>query len=94
MNNPYLTKAKIVGRGDTLIRREEVLRRTGLPKSTLYTAIAEGTFPAPVPISERSRAWVEQEVDDWIAARIAARLQPPIGWGCHAPKMKDSGVSK
>jgi hypothetical protein len=31
-----------------------------------------------VPIGERAVAWVEEEVDAWIAARIAARdARPP-----------------
>jgi predicted DNA-binding transcriptional regulator AlpA len=32
-----------------------------------------GEFPAPVSISDRRIAWIESEVDDWIAARIAKR---------------------
>jgi len=34
-----------------------------------------GKFPAPVPLSEARIAWLEAEVDDWIAARAADRTQ-------------------
>lgn len=56
-----------------LIRRPAVLDRTGLKTSALYEKMAAGDFPKPVTISARSVGWVEQEVDDWIRARIAAR---------------------
>jgi prophage regulatory protein len=57
----------------SFIRLEQVKARTGLSRSTLYAYIREGRFPAPVAISERCVAWVEGEIDGWIAERIAAR---------------------
>jgi prophage regulatory protein len=32
-----------------------------------------GTFPRPIQISDRSIAWIEEEVDAWLAARAAER---------------------
>jgi prophage regulatory protein len=55
-----------------LIRLEAVKARTGLSRSTLYAYMREGRFPQPVAISERCVAWIEAEIDAWIAARIAA----------------------
>ncbi len=57
----------------TLIRLEQVKARTGLSRSTIYAYIQEKRFPAPVAISERCVAWVEGEIDGWIAERIASR---------------------
>jgi prophage regulatory protein len=57
-----------------LIRLEQVKARTGLSRSTLYTYIRDGRFPSPVSISDRCVAWVEGEIDAWIAERIASRL--------------------
>ena len=57
----------------SFIRLEQVKARTGLSRSTLYAYIREGRFPAPVAISERCVAWVEGEIDGWIAERIASR---------------------
>jgi predicted DNA-binding transcriptional regulator AlpA len=34
---------------------------------------AKGEFPQRVQLSERAVGWVEAEIDDWCAARIAAR---------------------
>lgn len=56
-----------------LIRLDQVKARTGLSRSTLYAYINEGRFPRPVTISDRCVAWVESEIDTWIAERIASR---------------------
>lgn len=52
-----------------LILRREVERRTGLPTSTLYEMLRKGTFPQPVRLTPRLIAFVESEVDEWIASR-------------------------
>lgn len=54
-----------------LIRLEAVKARTCLSRSTIYAYMREGRFPQPIAISERCVAWVEAEVDAWIAERIA-----------------------
>jgi prophage regulatory protein len=32
-----------------------------------------GEAPTPVPISDRRVAWIESEIDEWLASRAAAR---------------------
>ena len=63
---------------ETIIRRREVLARTGLSKSTLYSFIKKGEFPAPLSLGGKAVCWAESEVDAWIAARVNAprRLGP------------------
>ena len=56
-----------------IIRLKEVIDCTGLGRSTIYKYIAEGSFPKPVSLGDRSVGWVESEVHDWILARIEAR---------------------
>jgi prophage regulatory protein len=55
----------------TLLRLRQVTARTGMSRSTIYSYIKDGRFPAPVTISERCVAWVETEIDRWIEDRIA-----------------------
>lgn len=57
-----------------LIRRPEVLRITGLKKSTLYALMGldDDPFPPNYPISERGRAWIKSEVLDWCEKRRKA----------------------
>ncbi|MBS7540437.1 AlpA family phage regulatory protein [Ancylobacter lacus] len=33
----------------------------------------EGRFPEPIALSDRCVAWIESEIDAWIAERIAGR---------------------
>ena len=63
------------------IRRSEVLRITGLRKSTLYSLMkrAEDPFPPNYPTSQRGRAWIRAEVLQWCERRReAARIPTPI----------------
>lgn len=59
--------------GHRLLRRPEVELKTGKSRAAIYEPIRAGTFPAPVPIGSNSVAWLEAEVDQWIAARIDER---------------------
>ncbi|RQR72268.1 AlpA family transcriptional regulator [Burkholderia sp. Bp9012] len=57
-----------------LIKRDQVLERTGLSNTVMYELIAQDRFPKPVkPTGGRTSAWVEDEVDAFIASCIAAR---------------------
>ena len=55
-----------------IVRFKEVSLRTGLKHTWIYNQIKAGKFPAPIELGERARGWIESEIDDWIAARIAA----------------------
>lgn len=54
-----------------LIRRKDVQTKTGLGASSIYAMMKNGEFPQCLNISERRVAWIESEVDAWIANRIA-----------------------
>ncbi len=55
-----------------LLRRDEVMKKVGICKSTLYKLIRESGFPQPVRVGASS-TWVESEVDAWITARVQLR---------------------
>ena len=56
-----------------MLRIRVVCEMTGLSRSSIYQLEADGNFPKRVAISERAVAWVQSEVHEWLAARIAAR---------------------
>ena len=60
---------------ERIIRRNTVLARTGLSRSTLYRKIAEGTFPAQLKISVHGAGWHDSAVDRWIADPAAYRAE-------------------
>jgi prophage regulatory protein len=51
---------------DRMLRLPEVLKRTGLSRSTLYRKVDAGTFPHQIPISTRCAAWRQSAVEDWL----------------------------
>ena len=55
------------------IRLPEVISRTGYKRTSIYEKISEGTFPAPINLGPRAVAWVSEEIDKWMDARIAER---------------------
>lgn len=57
---------------ESFLRLPEVMKRTGLHRSTIYSRIADDNFPKPVAIGARAVAWVESEVAAWIDQRIQA----------------------
>lgn len=58
-----------------LLRLPEVMARTGLSRSVVYQAVADGRFPKPVKIAPRAVAWVDEEIDAWIRQRVEERGQ-------------------
>lgn len=54
------------------IRKSEVKRRTTLSNTQLHVKIKKGEFPAPGYASERVPIWDSDQVDSWVAARLAA----------------------
>ncbi|PWY47926.1 MULTISPECIES: helix-turn-helix transcriptional regulator [Achromobacter] len=57
------------------LRRQTVEELTGLSRSSIYHAIAEGHFPKPVAVGTKAVRWISSEIDEWMLARISARTQ-------------------
>ncbi|MBZ6065291.1 AlpA family transcriptional regulator [Aeromonas schubertii] len=56
------------------IRVREVIQKTGLSKSSIYDLMAQGRFPKTVRLGgARAVAFIESEIDTWMAERVAAR---------------------
>jgi prophage regulatory protein len=67
------TSAKVSGR--RLLSYPQLKTEKGIvwSRQWLWTQIAAGNFPKPVCVGAMTRGFVESEIDDWIAARIAER---------------------
>jgi prophage regulatory protein len=57
---------------DSILRLPAVKTRTGLSRSTIYLRVSQGTFPRPVSLGGRAVGWVEEEIQSWLAEKIAA----------------------
>lgn len=47
------------------IRLKEVLAICGMSRTSVYEAIKERKFPAPIRLYGRSTAWIKSEVQQW-----------------------------
>ncbi len=54
----------------TICRLPEVMARTGLSRSTIYDLISKDKFQSQISLAPRAVGWVENEITDWIEARI------------------------
>jgi prophage regulatory protein len=54
---------------EQFLRLPAVIERTGRSKTAIYT---DPTFPKPIKISKMSSAWLESEVNEWMAERVKA----------------------
>ena len=52
-----------------VLRLPDVLRATGLGRSTIYRMVAERTFPAPVKLAKRAVGWRHDDVRQWTIGR-------------------------
>jgi prophage regulatory protein len=53
-----------------LLRLPDVMRLTGLSRSTIYHLASTLDFPKPVKLGNRVSAWVACEVTEWIDCRV------------------------
>ncbi|WP_323897580.1 helix-turn-helix transcriptional regulator [Aeromonas allosaccharophila] len=54
------------------IRMKETCHKTGLSKSSIYDLMNAGAFPKTIKLGGRSVAFVEAEVNAWMAERLTA----------------------
>lgn len=58
---------------ERFLRLTDVIKRTGLSRSSIYQNIADGNFPTNISLGARSVAWLESEIDAWMQTRINQR---------------------
>lgn len=68
-----LIQEALANKRETLLRKHEVLRMTGLSNSTFYNRIKEGILPQGVPMGPRLKGWPASEIDAYIQSCIAKR---------------------
>ena len=56
-----------------LIRIKEVMEITGMSRTSIYDMSHDGRFPKFVRLSQRSSAWIHEEVLLWVESKIAER---------------------
>lgn len=49
-----------------MYRLPDVIKVTGLSRSSIYLAISKNQFPKPIKIGRRSIGWPEKILQEWI----------------------------
>ena len=55
------------------LKLKEVMEKTALSRSAIYRKMNEDQFPQSISLGDRSVAWVESEVDEWMEEVLVAR---------------------
>ena len=61
------------GQGVRLVTLDEVLDRIPYSKVHLYRLMEQGDFPKRVDVGPQRVAWVQGEIDAWIAEKLRRR---------------------
>ncbi len=63
------------------IRIKEVIQKISLSQSTIYAMITKGEFPKPFELTPGRVAWIEEDVDAWLAQKAgrAPTATEPMG---------------
>lgn len=57
----------------TVLTLPDVVKRTGVSRTRIYEMMEAGRFPKPIKIGARAIAFIADEVDGWVADRMAER---------------------
>ncbi len=56
-----------------ILRMKEVVKRVGYCRSHLWRLERDGQFPRKIRLGSNSIGYVESEIDEWIAGKVAER---------------------
>ncbi|MBS1191005.1 MAG: hypothetical protein H6R10_2797 [Rhodocyclaceae bacterium] len=85
MNHPNVGRQETTGggstsnalpRGERFLREAQRAEKTGVPRSTWRDLMSRKEAPLPVPLPGGRVAWLESELESWMAERVALRRTP------------------
>jgi prophage regulatory protein len=56
-----------------VLRLPQVIEKAGLRRDAIYKGAREGWFPKPIKLTERASGWLEDEIEEFLAQRVAQR---------------------
>ena len=56
----------------TVLRLPDVIKQTGLSRSSIYLRLNNKEFPKPISLGGRTVGWLQQDIDEWILEKIEA----------------------
>lgn len=75
-----------------LLSKRAVLKQIPISSATMWRTINAGGFPKPVRIGKRRVAWLQTEIDDWLAERMEERGSTRLSnASCSPSKVQQTG---
>ena len=62
---------------ERFVRLPELMNVVGLRRSSIYSRVRTGQFPAPKKITKHAVGWLESEINAWIEQRCLGGLVDP-----------------
>jgi prophage regulatory protein len=59
-----------------ILRLPDVMKATGLSRSSIYSFVKESTFPKPRKLSARAVGWLQSDIEAWIVQRVEHSATP------------------
>lgn len=59
------------------INIRQVAEKVSLGKSTIYRMVADGDFPKPFSLGANRTAWLEEDIDAWLATKAGRSIPQP-----------------
>jgi prophage regulatory protein len=56
---------------EQILKLPDVIKVTGLARSTIYKLIGENRFPKQIKLTSFSSGWLKSEIEHWLNERIA-----------------------
>lgn len=53
----------------TILRLPEVMKITGLSRSSIYLMMKQDSFPKQISLGARAVGWLEGEIKEWVSNR-------------------------
>lgn len=57
------------------LRIKDVMKKTGIAKSTIWLWVSEGKFPKPIKLSPRITVWMSKEIDKWMYNSFIKKIE-------------------
>lgn len=58
-----------------VLRLPDVISKTGVSRSTIYSMMDAGSFPKSIPLGGHSIGWLEADVDSWIENQVTSKIK-------------------
>lgn len=60
---------------------KDITEYTGFSRQTIHKLMNQGKFPQPIRIGGNTNVWLEEELNNWLEAKIDASRQPLVDQG-------------